>query len=194
MDLNLHATRDREKTPLVALWQQDTTDPMNPRTLLMAHEEKHVRPVVSDMDPFLLGSKGIALTQPMESAQIELLCWTVERIREILAEPKQQGWNKRWLDVLRHGDVLSNRGIKVPKYGFEVEVETYDFLVVRTPARRAPSGGSVGAALSALVHRGEKLEGLEGASERLAGESASFLENARALREQTERKSSWLPF
>ena len=109
------------------LWQHDASDPMNPRTLLMAHEESQVRPVASDMDPFLIGSKGMPITEPLPSEQEELQRWTVDRVAEILAEPKAQGWNKRWLDVLRAGDVVARRGIKVPKYGFGDPL-TYDII------------------------------------------------------------------
>ena len=125
MDLNLQATRDRLKPPLVALWQHDTTNPMNPTTLLMAHEEKHVRPVASDMDPFLIGTKGLLLEQSIPAEQIELMRRTIEKIAEVLEEPREEGWNKRWLEVLCHNDLLSNA--KVPKYGFG-DPQSYDIL------------------------------------------------------------------
>lgn len=79
------------------------------------------------MDPFLIGWKGVAMTEPMPAQQVELLQWAVEQIGRVLAEPKAQGWNKRWLDVLRLSDVIARRGIKVPAYGFG-DPQTYDFL------------------------------------------------------------------
>ena len=126
-DLNLQALRDRKKPPAVALWQHDHAHPMNPRTLLMAHEEKHVRPVASDMDPFLIGWKGVAMSRPMPAEQIELLQWTVEQIGCVLAEPRAQGWNKRWLGVLRGSDPIARKGIVVPTYGFG-DPQTYEIL------------------------------------------------------------------
>lgn len=50
-DLNLQALRDRKKPPPVALWQHDSENPMNPRTLLMAHEEKVHRAAAHEAHP-----------------------------------------------------------------------------------------------------------------------------------------------
>ena len=124
MDLNLHATRDRTHRPAVSIWQHDAHAPMNPLTLLMAHEERHVRPVASDMDPFLMGSRGMQLQRPLPREQVELMRWTVEHIEAILGEPKAQGWNKRWLEVLRHGNMHS---VAVPEYGFG-DPQSYEIL------------------------------------------------------------------
>lgn len=58
MDMNLHAVRGNS-SPTVVLYQQDLADPMNPLGLLIAYAEAHVKPVCSDFDTFLLGSRGM---------------------------------------------------------------------------------------------------------------------------------------
>ena len=58
MDANLCALRYTSLPPVV-LYQNDTMDPLNPLGLLMAYAETNwVKPVVSDMDALLIGSKG----------------------------------------------------------------------------------------------------------------------------------------
>ena len=61
MDLNLHSTRDPAgiKGPKAVVWQYDKFDPMNPRGLLLAYAEETVKPVASDVDAFLVGSRGM---------------------------------------------------------------------------------------------------------------------------------------
>merc|ERR1711957_1111482 len=55
MDMNLHTLRASGE-PLVVLYQNDESDSMNPRGLLIAYAEKYVKPVVSDFDTFLVAS------------------------------------------------------------------------------------------------------------------------------------------
>jgi hypothetical protein len=50
MDLNLKAVTDTSATPPSVIWQYDTMRPLNPRGLLMAHEEDQMRPVASRAD------------------------------------------------------------------------------------------------------------------------------------------------
>ena len=82
---------------------------------------------------------------------------------------------------------------KVGRDGWEVQIESFDWLVVR---REGDAAGREGGPREALAQRGEKLEALGSASERLADEGFVFLESARELREQSESKAkrSWLPF
>ena len=70
MDLNLYATRNGSR-PLAVIWQDDGEDPMNPVRLLVAHMEENgsVRPVASDLDAFLIGSKGMARAEATRAAQ-----------------------------------------------------------------------------------------------------------------------------
>lgn len=63
--LNLHATRDRNSQPSVVVWQCDATRPLNPCGLVVAYEEDgHVKPVVSDFDALLVGSRGETYAEP----------------------------------------------------------------------------------------------------------------------------------
>ena len=71
MDMNLHATRS-DKLPKAVVWQYDTDNPMNPRGLLVAYEEEQILPVVSDFDPFLIGTRGVSFkTLAYCSSQME---------------------------------------------------------------------------------------------------------------------------
>ena len=63
-------------------WQDDVDDPLNPLRLLMAHEEDvyGVRPVASDLDAFLIGSKGMKAGPPIADDQVDLMkCKRAER-------------------------------------------------------------------------------------------------------------------
>ena len=76
---------------------------MNPFELLMAYEEHNrVFPVVSDFDAFLVGSQRISFHQPLPSDQIDGLKWSVNRIRDILANPGPESWTSRWLEVIEN--------------------------------------------------------------------------------------------
>ena len=56
--------------------QEDADEPMCPTTLLMAHEEGDgVWPVASDMDAFLIGSRGMAFQRPLAEEQVRLFHW-----------------------------------------------------------------------------------------------------------------------
>jgi hypothetical protein len=50
MDMNLKAVTHTSATPPSVIWQYDTMRPLNPRGLLMAHEEDQMRPVASRAD------------------------------------------------------------------------------------------------------------------------------------------------
>ena len=82
---------------------------MNPTTLLMAHEEMDadgkggVRPVASDLDAFLIGSKGMAFNDPLPPEQLRLIEWCIDGVEKVLATPGSQGWTKRWFEVLKAG-------------------------------------------------------------------------------------------
>jgi hypothetical protein len=115
MDMNLHAVRGDSK-PRVVLYQHDTDNLMNPRGLLIAYAEEHVKPVVSDFDTFTVGSRGMTyVTLPSE--QQELAKWSLERTLEILEWPEASSWTSRWLDVIR---TAHEEGFhpEIPKFGF----------------------------------------------------------------------------
>ena len=73
---------------------------MNPRGLLIAYEEDLILPVVSDLDPFLMGSRGLAF-EPLPAEQLDLVRWCVENIEGVLQQPSSASWMKRWLEVLK---------------------------------------------------------------------------------------------
>lgn len=115
MDMNLHAIRDASD-PKVVLYQNDESDAMNPRGLLIAYAEKFVKPVVSDFDTFTIGSRGMDYDQlPLEQAK--LVSWALDQTEGILKTPNTIPWTSRWLEVLkREGE----KGFhpKFPKFGF----------------------------------------------------------------------------
>jgi len=115
LDMNRHALRDGGKPPVV-LFQFDEHFPFNPSGLLMAYAETSVKPVVSDFDTFLIGSRGVTY-QPTPPEQIELMNWALTHTESFLAKPNGQGWMSRWLDVLKDE---ADKGFHptLPEYGF----------------------------------------------------------------------------
>jgi len=103
LNMNLQSLRSSQP-PEVVLFQFDKGDPMNPHGLLMAYaEETHVKPVVSDFDLFLVGSRGMVYDSLPEDQQA-LALWSLERTSEILKLPGEGFWNESWLEVLKtHG-------------------------------------------------------------------------------------------
>jgi hypothetical protein len=61
----------------IVLYQHDCERPSNPRGLLLAYEEvtphRQVKPVVSDLDAFLVGARGTQHFEPLPAEQVELL-------------------------------------------------------------------------------------------------------------------------
>ena len=116
-NLNVHSLVEGD-APQAVLWQYDTLRPLNPRGLLMAHEEDRVRPVASDVDTFLVGSRGVTY-KPMAPDQLEIMRWQLEHIEQVLATPRADGWMARWLDVLkRAADADERFSMEAPTYGF----------------------------------------------------------------------------
>ena len=122
-ELNLHATRDPALPgvrPKTVLWQHDHARPMNPRGLLIAYEEESIKPVCSDIDAFMIGSRGVSFA-PMPADQLSLIDWSCTQIESILrsqsGRPSGASWTKRWLEVLKKA---SDSGFKpeMPPYGF----------------------------------------------------------------------------
>jgi hypothetical protein len=121
MDLNLQALAE-ESHPKAVLWQYDGRQPMNARGLLMAHEEDKVRPVASDIDCFLIGSRNVTYT-PMAAPQVATMGWMLTQIEHALREPRAGGWMSCWLDALkaaylRGDEVLQSGAAEVPPFGF----------------------------------------------------------------------------
>lgn len=130
--MNINATRKgtaqeyspQQSRPVVV--QYNKVDPMDPMSLLMAYEENgFVRPVVSDFDPFLVGTRGVAYKDPIDPKQIDVLKWCLKAIEEILSTPNNtKSWTACWLEILKrdghhpdtprfgYGDPTSNRMIE----------------------------------------------------------------------------------
>jgi len=116
MNDNLHSLREVSSPPVV-LYQQDVADPMNPLGLLMAYAENEVQPVVSDMDAFVVGSKGMQYEEtPAE--QVELMKWCLGHLEEILSEQDSRTWQKRWIEVLQKEKESGVEEVVCPEYGF----------------------------------------------------------------------------
>lgn len=106
-----HAGCGRQGEPL-----EDDTNPLCPLDLLMAYEEVDgtsgkVTPVVSDFDCFLVGTRGVKFSEPLEEQERETLTSCVNDIEGILASPEEGvSWTSRWLEVkknhLRQGEEL----------------------------------------------------------------------------------------
>jgi hypothetical protein len=112
MELNLHSARDLLSSPRVVVWQFDTAEPMNPCGLLVAYEENgRVRPVASDIDAFLIGSRGQSFEAPMPSEQLHLISSMLNHIEAILRVKNGDSWTKRWLEILK-GEVTQSDGTK----------------------------------------------------------------------------------
>jgi len=124
MDMNFKAIRHEPGPgePRAVVYQMSTCSPMEPRMLLMAYEENNkVKPVVSDFDCFLLGSRGVRYKHPIPDDQIELVKWSVENISEVLDEQAANptdnvGWMETWFKVLKKA-ALKGYYPKTPKYG-----------------------------------------------------------------------------
>ena len=115
LDMNLHSLRGGS-SPNVVLYQFDKRDAMNPLGMLMAYAEAEVKPVVSDFDTFLVGSRGVRYeTTPPE--QVKLMTWALDHTAELLANPTTKGWMGRWINVLKE-EARKGFHPTLPKYGF----------------------------------------------------------------------------
>lgn len=125
MDMNFKAIR-HEPAPgarRAVVYQMSKTSPMEPRKLLMAYEEYgRVKPVVSDFDCFLLGSRGVKYKEPVPPEQVELLQWSVKNISEVLDEraatKSTAGWMETWFKVLKKAAVKGYYPKVIPLISF----------------------------------------------------------------------------
>eukprot|EP00956_Cyclotella_meneghiniana_P042373 scaffold248438_cov104-Cyclotella_meneghiniana.AAC.4 len=134
MDMNLKTMRYDAKPgdarPVVFQFSKDF--PMEPRTLLVAYEEYgRVKPVVSDFDCFLTGTRGVKYQQPIPKEQIDLVKWSVDNIGDVLDEQEPQskkGWMETWFGVLKKA---ACKGFypKTPKYG-NGDPKSYEIISV----------------------------------------------------------------
>lgn len=116
-----------EDMPRAVVWQytdpylppnEPDPDPMMPQTLLMAYEEHgSVKPVVSDFDCFLLGTRGVRFHNPLPDEQVKMVHHMVDDIEKILkdcSEGNSTNWTTGWLNEMKRHKTLT----KMPKYGF----------------------------------------------------------------------------
>ena len=144
MDLNLRATRTPPQTegpPRAVVWQHDAKRPLNPRGLLVALEEEEierVRPVASDFDAFLFGSRGVTF-EPLAPDQVQLVQWLIGCIEGVLAESGSDPWMKRWLQVLQREGAKGFHP-EIPPYGFG---DPTSYSIVQSIVRQVRRSGAV---------------------------------------------------
>jgi len=146
MNMNWKAVRTIPEPgdPKAVVYQKSKGSPMEPRTLLMAYEEfGRVKPVVSDFDCFLLGSRGVKYKEPIPKDQIKLVKWTVKNITEVLDERAEsnstEGWMHTWMKVQKKS-ILKGYYPSQPKYGYG-DPKSYEITSVAVP--RLQSTGCV---------------------------------------------------
>jgi len=135
MDMNFksirHAPEPGERR--VVVYQMSKCSPMEPRTLLIAYEENgRVKPVVSDFDCFLLGSRGVKYQNPIPQDQVELVKWSVKNISQVLDEratsDSTAGWMETWFKVLKKA-AIKGYYPKTPPYG-NGDPKSYEIIEV----------------------------------------------------------------
>lgn len=98
----------------------------------MAYEEYgRVKPVVSDFDCFLTGTRGVKYEQPIPKEQVDLVKWSVDNIGHVLDEQEPQskkGWMETWFGVLKKA-ALKGFYPKTPKYG-NGDPKSYEIISV----------------------------------------------------------------
>lgn len=147
--MNFAALRKRkgpsDGSPRTVLWQYADPDecPMNPFELLMAYEEHgRVLPVVSDFDPFLVGSRRVPF-DPVKGAlppdQVEIMKWSVSNIAAVLDSKSPDNWTNRWLEVLQSE---GEKGFhpKIPRFGFG---DPKSYSIIENAVARLGKDGAV---------------------------------------------------
>lgn len=115
MDMNFVSLRSNSE-PKIVLYQSDKQDPLNPHGLLIAYAEKKVKPVVSDFDTFLVGSRNMQHA-PIPADQCQLEVWALKHTEDILRTPGPGGWTSRWLEVIKKTAAEGFKP-KQPKLGY----------------------------------------------------------------------------
>jgi len=113
--------RSPEGTKAV-LYQIDESSPMEPRTLVMAYEERgDVKPVVQDLDCLLFATRGVQFDD-MSQKQLQLMKWCLRHIEESLEKQKstrqQVCWPETWFEVFSSNKETLQKFHPVPLYGF----------------------------------------------------------------------------
>jgi hypothetical protein len=146
-DMNLAALQvpAREGYTRAVLWSNaSSSNPFNVHELLMAYEENgRVRPVVSDFDPFLVGTRRVHF-DPVDGRlpydQVDILKWCVNQIETILDSPtRPESWTNRWLEVLKR-ETRKGFHPSIPKFGFG---DPKSYSIIENAVNRLTRDGSV---------------------------------------------------
>jgi len=149
---NIDDSSGPESNPRPVLWHggcgrlgeemPDDCDPLCPMGLLMAYEENgNVKPVVSDFDCFLLGTRGVKYSDPLGSQELSMLSVCIEEIEGILATPKQGNWTQRWLEVKKkHAMCKETSSHEMPRFGY---ADPRSYKIMTGAVRRLKSNGAV---------------------------------------------------
>lgn len=105
--------------PVVLLKTKEVDKTMDPRYLLIAYEEEgKVKPVVSDFDCFVVGTRRVSFDKPLPDNQVELMKWCITQIEKVLdVPPSNETWTMRWLEMLKE-EYEKGFNVSFPKYGF----------------------------------------------------------------------------
>ena len=150
-DMNFASIKDEfeEDSPRAVVWQYTDPysppnvpdpDPMMPQTLLMAYEEHGmVKPVVSDFDCFLLGTRGVRFHSHLPEDQVKMVHHMVDDIEKILkdcTEGRSTNWTSAWLQEMKH----HRTQVKMPKYGFG---DPKSYAIMKYAVQRLEEFGAV---------------------------------------------------
>jgi hypothetical protein len=150
-DMNFASIKDdfEEDTPRAVVWQytdpylppnEPDPDPMMPQTLLMAYEEHGtVKPVVSDFDCFLLGTRGVRFRSNLPDEQVKMVHQMVDDIEKILkdcSEGRSTNWTAGWLNEMKRHITQ----VKMPKYGFG---DPKSYAIMKYAVQRLEEFGAV---------------------------------------------------
>jgi hypothetical protein len=146
-DMNLAALQvpARDGYPRAVLWSNaSSSNPLNVHELLMAYEENgRVRPVVSDFDPFLVGTRRVhfdPVDGSLSSDQLSILKWCVNQIEIILDSPtRPESWTNRWLEILKR-ETRKGFHPTIPKFGFG---DPKSYSMIENAVNRLTRDGSV---------------------------------------------------
>ncbi|CAB9497546.1 Rac exchanger 2 protein [Seminavis robusta] len=149
-DMNFGALRSKpqEGAPVPVVYQNaDRDDPMNPFEMLMAYEEDgRVRPVVSDFDCFLVGTRRVQYNMPLPSDQQAVLKWCmtqIERVANRVLRDAENGakerkpWSLMWLEILKEE---SSFHPDIPRFGF---ADPVSYSIVANAVERLTQTGAV---------------------------------------------------
>jgi len=114
MDMNLHSLR-YASDPRTVLLQTDE-DYMNPRGLVMAYAEESVKAVVSNFEPFLIGTTGMDFAS-LTDRDFDMMKWCLRSTKEIL-QHGTSSWTGSWLKIMERADAQGLNLKLPPKFGF----------------------------------------------------------------------------